>query len=275
VSSPSANTVEFFSAAPRPPLHLYVECIWAVRGSGDYRRAQVLPNGALQLMINFGAPHRVLGFGSRSVVQEHRQAWVAGVQDAPLTIESPDHSDLLAIRFRPGGAFAFLPLPVNCLTNDVVCADALLGSAAADLQERASLAVGRQAQLRAVEDWLLARFAPREHEHGLVCRAVALLNDPGEPGSVRATCERLGLSNRYLIELFRRHVGFAPKTLARITRFHAALDRLAQGATRSEIALDLGYADQAHFNHEFRRFAGATPSEFMARRAPDNESLIV
>jgi len=32
------------------------------------------------------------------------------------------------------------------------------------------------------------------------------------------------------------------------------------------VTLETGYFDQPHFNHEFREFAGMTPSEYMERR---------
>ena len=89
-----------------------------------------------------------------------------------------------------------------------------------------------------------------------------------------AACERLGVSNRHLIRLFREVVGLPPKTLARIQRFHAALRRLPTAPARATLALDLGYADQAHFNHEFLRLAGVTPTEFLACRGADDESLL-
>lgn len=269
-----APPLEFWRAVPRAPLAAFVECVWAVRGAGGYRRAQVLPNGALQLMLNFGAPHHVLAFGAREQRQQHRRAWIAGLQDEPLAIEAPEVSDLLAIRFRPGGAHAFLGLPLDALTNQVVDADALLGAALATLHEPLAEAPDRSAQLRLVEDWLLARLAPREPEQALVARAIAALAVP--PGtSVHETCERLGLSNRHLIALFRRHVGLPPKTLARVLRFHAALRQLPRAASRTELALALGYADQAHFNHEFRRFAGLSPGRYAARRGDDDESVIL
>ena len=134
----SAPAFEFRLSSLRPPLDAFVEAVWAVRGSGGYRRFVMLPNGALQLMVNFGAPHRVLRAGGRTLDRDCRAAWIAGLQDAPLEIESPEQSDLLAIRFRPGGAHAILPLPLHAVTNEVIEADTLVGRADRDALDQAA-----------------------------------------------------------------------------------------------------------------------------------------
>jgi AraC-like DNA-binding protein len=278
MSSATPTSFDFFCAVPRAPLDLFVESIWAVRGDAPYRRSAVLPNGALQLMMNFGAPHAVIGQGSRSLHREYGTAWIAGLQDAPLAIESPERSDLVAIRFRPGGAHAFLPVPLAALTNDVVHAADVLGAATEELRERLALARSRKAQVQAVEVWLQARLRPLEREFAWVSRALAALNEPAAHGRrppVASACDALGLSNRHLIHVFRNLVGLPPKSVARVQRFHAALQRLPAERSRATLALDLGYADQSHFNNEFRRFAGVTPGVFLERRGEDNESLIL
>jgi AraC-like DNA-binding protein len=270
----TTSIVEFRRTTPRPPLDTFVEAVWAVRGSAGYRRFVMLPNGAVQLMINFGAPHRVRVAGGRSLDRECRAAWIAGLQDAPLEIESPPASDLLAIRFRPGGAHAVLPLPLHAVTNDVIEADDVLRHAVAELRDRLALAESWPARLRITENWLLARLRPRETDHRRIAAAVSALA-AHDRSSVQTTCTQLGLSNRHLIALFRGLVGLPPKSFARVQRFHAALARLPTTANRAGLAAELGYADQAHFGNEFRRLAGVAPGEFIARRGADNESLIV
>ena len=49
-------------------------------------------------------------------------------------------------------------------------------------------------------------------------------------------------------------------------RFERAVERLRAGDDLADLALDSGYYDQAHFNRDFRAFAGATPTAY--RRAP-------
>jgi AraC-like DNA-binding protein len=53
-------------------------------------------------------------------------------------------------------------------------------------------------------------------------------------------------------------------------RFRRVVDA-AHGSSRidwSAVAVDGGYGDQAHLVHEFREFAGMTPTAFMAARGP-------
>ena len=53
----------------------------------------------------------------------------------------------------------------------------------------------------------------------------------------------------------------SPKEFGRISRFLHALQLLTAGNHRSltGVALDCGFFDQAHFNHEFRELAGMSP----------------
>lgn len=269
------SAVEFFAVKPAPPLDRFVEQIWGVRGDDPNQRSAVLPNGAMQLIVNFGAAHRVLAFGELACERRYDEAWIAGLQDAPLAIGSPRFSDLVGIRFRPGGAHAFLPVPPSALVNDVVDARELLAESAASLRERLALAPTRDAQIAAAQAWLIARLRPREREFLLVERAIDMLGRRDVRESVTGACERLGVSNRRLVETFRDIVGLPPKTLTRIQRFHAALRSLPSASSMATLALDFGYADQAHFNHEFRRLGGVTPSEFLACRGVDNESVLL
>jgi AraC-like DNA-binding protein len=87
---------------------------------------------------------------------------------------------------------------------------------------------------------------------------------------------RTGASHRRFIQLFRDAVGLAPKRFRRVTRFQRALDslRIAPEGGLASLALDLGYADQAHLTREFRAMAGLSPTAWRALGSPSNHVAI-
>jgi AraC-like DNA-binding protein len=64
-----------------------------------------------------------------------------------------------------------------------------------------------------------------------------------------------------LERLVKYFTGQTPKTLARLIRFDDACSGLLNVPPNhlTDLAYTLGYADQAHFNHEFRAFSGSSP----------------
>ena len=77
----------------------------------------------------------------------------------------------------------------------------------------------------------------------------------------------LGIGDRQLRRRFLDAVGYGPKTLERILRFQRFL-RLAQDdGDLARLALDAGYADQAHLTRECTRLAGLPPAALLAEGA--------
>lgn len=70
---------------------------------------------------------------------------------------------------------------------------------------------------------------------------------------------------RHLIEAFRRAYGVPPHTYLLQRRVREAKRRLLVGEAAVDVALALGFYDQAHFSTTFKRFTGVSPVHF--RRA--------
>ncbi|RAW02858.1 helix-turn-helix domain-containing protein [Pseudochryseolinea flava] len=70
-----------------------------------------------------------------------------------------------------------------------------------------------------------------------------------------------GISERQFERKFLQSIGFTPSYYKRVVRFERALSRIQRGnyQTLSNLAYELGYSDQSHFNREFKQFSGLTP----------------
>lgn len=94
------------------------------------------------------------------------------------------------------------------------------------------------------------------------------LIDP-DISSVAEIADRLGLTGTQLERLSKRVFGFPPKLLIRRQRFLRTLALFMRHPTSKwgEI-LDPQYHDQAHFNRDFQRFFGMSPSQYMTMEKP-------
>ena len=72
--------------------------------------------------------------------------------------------------------------------------------------------------------------------------------------------------DRQLLRRFHAAVGYGPKTFARVLRFQRMLALARQRRSRDLgwLALDAGYADQAHMTAECTRLGGAPPARLLA-----------
>jgi AraC family transcriptional regulator len=88
----------------------------------------------------------------------------------------------------------------------------------------------------------------------------------------RVPLERLarlcGLHPAHLSRAFKRHMGCSVGEYSRQSRVSRARTLLlASSLSLAEIAVECGFADQAHFSREFKRWVGSTPSRFRRRAA--------
>ena len=75
-------------------------------------------------------------------------------------------------------------------------------------------------------------------------------------------------SPSYFSAAFKRTFGASPHAYLMKRRITMAVEQmLGSDAPLSEIAMNCGFADQAHFSRQFRRMMGSTPSNWRRERA--------
>ncbi len=196
------------------------------------------------------------------------QLTIAGPDTAARLVALAPGTRIVGVRLRPGVAGAVLGLPATELCDEAPEAHEVLGPDATErlLAELEAAVAGGDPHAtlrRAVE--LRARRAPDP----LVRAAIAALDRPNV--RVGRVADELGLSARQFQRRVADAVGYGPKALARILRFRR-LQALAAAPTGrpplAELALDAGYADQAHMTSEVTRLAGVSPVRFLKDRTP-------
>jgi len=239
---------------PRPPLSDFVELLWLFeRPVPSHGSERVLPTGTTELVIDLGGDP---GF----------DAVVAGPHTRFFVLDTSRPSAVIGAHFKPGGAFAFLGLPVDELHNCHVPLDALWGRRVAELRERLLAVEGAEARLRLLERLLLARLDRDRRSHAAVGHALAAFRTGQR--RIGDVVDETGLSPRRFIRLFSDAVGLTPKAFCRVRRFQRTVARLHRVTTVdwADTAVACGYYDQAHMIHDFQDFAGLKPTAYLARR---------
>jgi AraC-like DNA-binding protein len=77
-----------------------------------------------------------------------------------------------------------------------------------------------------------------------------------------AICAVAGLSPSYLIRAFKAHYGMTPHAYLIDRRIQYGRTQLKRGRPIAEVALEAGFADQAHFQRAFRKAVAATPGQY-------------
>jgi AraC-like DNA-binding protein len=75
-----------------------------------------------------------------------------------------------------------------------------------------------------------------------------------------------GLSAFHLARAFEKDVGLPPHVYLEMARHQRARQLLDAGHAIADVAVTVGYADQSHFAHRFKRFLGITPGQYMQGR---------
>ncbi|MGH9884713.1 MAG: DUF6597 domain-containing transcriptional factor, partial [bacterium] len=93
---------------PPPDLAGYVVCFWTALepSSPDAAPRRVLPDGCVDIIFEFG-PNGGL-----------TDAFVVGAMTKPIVINGPAPHLYIAVRFRPGFAFAAFGIPASELTDE-------------------------------------------------------------------------------------------------------------------------------------------------------------
>jgi AraC-like DNA-binding protein len=80
----------------------------------------------------------------------------------------------------------------------------------------------------------------------------------------QALARHVGLSAWHLIRVFRKATGLTPHAWLVDRRVHHARELLRAGENPSHIALQCGFADQAHMTRSFKARLGVTPGQYRA-----------
>lgn len=232
---------------PSPDLEQLVEHYWVVRWDlTEPRIAETVPIASVHMVLEAG------------------QSRIYGVMRERFSRVLTGRGRVLGTRFRPGAFRSLVNSPISSFTDRRLPLTDVFGPRAAMLGERALRHPDDRDAIAVVERFLLSCHPSVDGDMILAGRVAARIANHRSVTRVAQLANDFGISQRGLQRLFKEYVGVSPKWVIQRYRLLDAADRVATGHIFdwADLALQLGYADQAHFIREFKKLVGRPPAEY-------------
>jgi AraC-like DNA-binding protein len=253
---------------PPPPLKSLIRCFWYWEGMPQpHARERLMPNGEASIVFNLRDEEmRLYDADDLDRYTSCGLAGITGPRTGCFAIDTPCEDRVIGVEFHPGGTFPFFRAPASELANQSAPLDCLWRSAG-EIREQLLAAPSVDAMFALLERTLLQQLVRPLELHPAIQFARATICRAPHVATIGGVVDRIGLSQRRFIELFRDQVGLAPKAFCRVRRFQRVLASVHRQPVVdwAQVALDGGYYDQAHFIHDFQAFSGMTPAAYLAR----------
>jgi len=254
--------MSFTTYIPGDALKPYVKLL-AISEATEESAYKVLPGTSM-----------VMGFqyrGSLVTVEDTTEiklntAGISGLQDTFRVFKNSKNIGTVLVYFNETGAAYFFKAPMNELFGESVALDNFINqSELNEIEDRLSEAQSHQERIGIIEQFLINHIQPL-YTDKLVQTAIAHIQQAKGNIKINDLAKLLYTSKSPLEKRFRKIVGASPKKFASIVRFNALLKSHTDEKTLTELGLEAGYFDQAHFIHDFRTFTGETPETYFQPR---------
>lgn len=240
----------------------FVEHYWAL--------SYELPEGLAHTQKVLSYPNLHLAFEQD---MEGRRALLYGVPSRPFQRELRGAGRVLGVKFRAGGFHPFWQRDIADLTGTVVDIHEVFGADSADWMDAVLDSGDGQAMAAQAEKLLLLRLPQRDAQAEQAEDIIQAIKSDRELLKVEQISLKTGLSIRQLQRMFRKYVGVSPKWAINRFRLQEAAERLERDepVQWAELAVQLGYFDQAHLIKDFKAVLGQSPSSYRKLSSKDDQ----
>ncbi len=248
-------------------LASYVEAIFHFKDFvPDHSIERVVPTGHTYIIFELDdIPRNTFDNDTLKPKETFTKVWVSGPHRNYISISAHKNSEMFVIQFKPFGAFPFLQLPLDSISEKVVHGDQIMGGILLDLREELVSAGSSNEKFQLTESWLLKRLSTDLLPPSDLLEFYSKLEKEPYINGHMNNGGSYPNSQKHLIDQFKKYVGLNPKYTHRIIRFNEILAKIQNKEKLSwaSIAYECGFSDQSYFIKEFKHFSGFNPQEFI------------
>lgn len=194
--------------------------------------------------------------------QQNKMELVGTPYNHKSLIVYPD-AEYFGVRLKPGMYFPGESMSVREITDTETFVPQISGKVES-LMNQLFQEKNLSQKVKVFQDYIFG-FSPEAYTVSETVQEILYLISSSK-GTLKISdiAKKICYSERHLTRMFSDAMGYSPKMFSRISRFQYALQQMMKHSTDavSSFIEVLNYADQSHFQREFKEFTGMTPKRF-------------
>lgn len=249
---------------PISALRPYVSKFWLFENNTGLvnHGTLIAPNAKPKIIIPYKNSLTTTDNRKTTICKENDICFI-GVRDVPVTLGTPEGTTgSIGLELTSAGAYKFLHVPMDDLTNNLLSFSDLYGHAGKELLRQVEDHDDPHKKIDLIQRFLLTQLIANRRTNAIMDFSVNFISSTCGLISIKQLEKKTGYTKRYLDLLFKQNLGISPKAYATIVRFRNFYKNFDEdNATARQSVLEL-YYDQSHFIREFKRYTGYSPTQY-------------
>ncbi|MEK0314530.1 helix-turn-helix domain-containing protein [Cohnella sp. 56] len=203
-----------------------------------------------------------------NLVFERGHSRISGIESKKSAHVLQEEGQIVGVLFRPGAFRCYYKAPASALTDRIIPVSDCFAIDSGAFERRLFGMEDKKLRIGLVESLLRQNMPERDETVELINDVVDTVIHDRSLVKVEQLVHRFSVPKRTLQRLFHDYVGVSPKWVIQRYRMHEAGELLENGMDIAQLALALGYADQAHFSKDFKSAVGKSPLQYVRSLRP-------
>ncbi|MDE1190938.1 MAG: helix-turn-helix domain-containing protein [Arachidicoccus sp.] len=219
---------------------------------------------------------RIMGDGAPGIIFQHNNGHSAllgsdgsdlpvsfayGQGTKPCINQIVGNAFVLGVNFQPTAFKALFGINTSEITNAILDTEHLFSK---NFNDQLHNTIVPHNAIRSIEEKLSA-YLWKYRQDKTIDKSIRLIKLNISDIQPHILSSYFNVSTRQFQRKFKEYTGVSPETYIRIAKFQHSIHLLKNKRYQklSDIGYRLNYADQSHFNREFKTFSGYTPKDFL------------
>ena len=249
---------------PNNQLKRFIEKIWYCKADNLTSDTLTIPLANHELVFNFSENFEIRKLSDRRFTIENPVAWINGLQTKAFFSCASGKHEMLGVLFKPNGLKSFLRYSSTDFTDNFIEAKLVFGREIETIIQQIQESPLACDKIALTENFLINRILECSYPKYLSYSLQQLSATIGSKGSITKICNQLSISNKSLIEAYKKHIGINPIKYSHLQAINKAVLLLSNDPNQSltKLAYTLNFYDQSHFTSLFKSITSLTPTEY-------------